>query len=640
MRPDQLGDYRVPSDPRIHPDGVEAVFVVSQMDLEEDRYNRRIWLWDGATARPLTSGPGDSSPRWSPDGSRLAFLRKGTGDDDTPQVAVLRLDGGEAEVVTAFDLGVTELEWSPDGSTIAVVAHEWTDDWKDVDPDDRARKTRRILRLPFRFDNRGWLDDRRSHVWLVDPDAEWKPTRLTDGDFFDRNIAWHPDGTELVFLSARHDERGRDPGVQVWSVPAGGGDVVEESPVGEWSVPHYAPDGILHAIGSDDRWAHPTVSPLRRSVDGVWQQVTKIDRDLVSFLPPLLPAGPQWLDDGSALCLLLDSGAVGVVRIEGDGAVEAVLGGDRAIAGISPAADGTGAVFVATTPADPGEVYWWDGVEEIRLTSLNDEFRQATALVEPERFTIDHDGVSIEGWVYLPPGDETVPLLVNIHGGPAAQYGYAFLDEFQVYAGAGYGVVATNPRGSRGYGTDHLRAIVGRWQDDDPPDLVDELAIPDTAAAQFPRLDIERLGVMGGSYGGFATIRVLAEDQRYRSAIAERGLYSFLSFAGTSDIGPVFDGFYLGHGRADRMEVLWAASPLRHAGRITTPTLVLHSEHDWRCPIEQGEQLFAVLWGNGVDTELVRFPPGEGHELSRSGKPRHRVERFEVVLDWHERHLM
>ena len=160
------------------------------------------------------------------------------------------------------------------------------------------------------------------------------------------------------------------------------------------------------------------------------------------------------------------------------------------------------------------------------------------------------------------------------------------------------------------------------------------------AAAAFPRLDLDRIGVMGGSYGGFATVRVLAADQRYKSAVAERGLYNFHSFAGTSDIGTIFDGFYLGPDRDDRVEALWAASPLRHAGTIVTPTLVLHSEHDWRCPIEQGEQLFSLLKGNGVATELIRFPGPESHELSRSGKPKHRVERFEIVLGWHERHLM
>ena len=609
------------------------------MDLDEDQYDQRIWLWDGTSARPITSGPGDSGPRWSPDGSRLAFLRKGVDEEDRPQVAVLPVDGGEAEVISEFELGVLELEWSPDGSSLAIIAAEWTDEWQGVDPEERSRMPRRITRLPFRFDNKGWLDDKRTHLWLVDPEGRGDPARLTDGDYYDSTVRWHPSGESLVFVSARHDERGLDPGNQIWTVATTGGGPEALTPIGDWSLPSFSADGTLHVIGSEDRWSHPTVHPLLKQANGAWEQVTKVDRNLVVPAPTIDPAGPQWLDDGSALCALEDSGAVRVVRIEPDGAVDELIGGDRAITGASPRHDGSAAVFVASTPTDPGEVYWWLDGEEHAITSLNQEFREAAELIEPERFTIEHDGVTIEGWVYLPPGDESVPLLVNIHGGPATQYGYSFFDEFQVYAGAGYGVVATNPRGSSGYGKDHVRAVVGEWHRDEPPDLVDELAIPEMAAAAFPRLDLDRLGVMGGSYGGFATVRVTAADQRYRSAVAERGLYSFLSFAGTSDIGTIFDGFYLGPDVEDRMAALWAASPLRHADRITTPTLVLHSEHDWRCPIEQAEQLFAVLWGNGVDTELVRFPSGEGHELSRSGKPKHRVERFDIILEWHDRHL-
>ncbi len=639
MQPDQLGDYQVPSDPRIHPDGLRAAFVVTRMDLQEDRYDQRIWLWDGESARPVTSGPGDTSPRWSPDGTRLAFLRKGGQKDDPAQIAVLPVGGGEAEVISDFELGVLELEWSPDGSSMAAVAREWVEPWQDVEPEERSRMPRRITRLPFRFDNIGWLDDKRTHLWLVDSDEDHGTARLTDGDFFDSGARWHPDGESLIFVSARHEERGLDPGTQVWSIAAAGGEPLALTPIGDWSVPSFATDGIVHVFGSEEVWSHPTVHPLLRQTNGGWEQVTKIDRNLVSFAGPIAPEGPQWLDDGTALSTLEDAGAVRVVRIEPDGSVDEIIGGDREITGISPRPDGSAAVFVASTPTDPGDVYWWQDGEERRITSLNDEFREATELVEPERFTIEHDGVTIEGWVYLPPGDDPVPMLVNIHGGPAAQYGYGFFDEFQVYAGAGYGVVATNPRGSSGYGRDHVRAIVGQWHHDDPPDLIDELAIPDAAATAFPRLDLDRLGVMGGSYGGFATARVIAEEHRYRSAVAERGLYSFLSFAGTSDIGTVFDGFYLGPGVEDRMAALWAASPLRHADRITTPTLVLHSESDWRCPIEQAEQLFTVLLRNGVDTEMVRFPAGEGHELSRSGRPKHRVERFEIILDWHDRHL-
>ena len=637
MRPNQLGDYRSPSDARLHPDGVRIAFVVTQMDLDEDHYVRRIWLWDGDEARPLTSGDMNTTPRWSPDGTRLAFLRKGAGDDDLPQLAILRLDGGDATVISDFELGASDIAWSPDGSRIAAVATEWIEEWKDLDKEERGRAPRRITRMGYRFDSRGWIYDKRSHIWLIDVDGDGETVCLTPGDFNEAQIVWTPDGLSIVFVSERHGQRGVDPGSQIWSVPVDGGIPDALTDIGTWGMPSYDRSGNLYALGVDDRWAYPGIAPLQRlEADGSWTQITTIDRNLVTFAPALSPGGPQWLDDGSALSTLEDSGRVRVVKVSPDGDVADVIGGDRLITGIDPRPDGTAAVFTATSSTDPGEVLWWENGEERKLTSLNDEFRSSTVLAEPQRFVIDHDGVEVEGWVYLPEGDARVPLLFNIHGGPATQYGYGFFDEFQVYAGAGYGVVAINPRGASGYGSDFVRAVVGAWHEEMPPDLVDLLAAPDVAAGKFSRLDLDRMGIMGGSYGGFATVRVTAEDQRYKSAIAERGLYVWTSFTGTSDIGTFFDGMYVRRG-ATRDE-LWAASPLRHGDTITTPTLVLHSETDWRCPIEQGEQLFALLQNNDVESEMLRFP-GESHELTRRGKPKHRVERFEAVLEWHGRYL-
>jgi len=637
MRPDQLGDYRVPSDARLHPDGVRVAFVVSRMDLEGDRYVRTIWLWDGDRARPLTSGEADTAPRWSPDGTSLAFLRKGPEETDMPQVAILPLDGGEATVITDFELGASEISWSFGGTCIAAVAAEWDEDGKGLSVEERARTPRRITEMGYRFDGRGWIHDKRSHVWSIDPQGAADPVCLTPGDYNETQIAWAPDDSEIVFASARHDGRFTDPGSQIWTVPADGGEATAATGVGTWGMPSYDRSGVLYAIGRPDRWSYPDVAPLqRRGGDGTFSPFTNVGRNLVTFAPALAPGGPQWLDDGTALSTLEDSGRVRIVRVQTDGSTEDVIGGDRQITGIDPRSDGSAAVFTATSPTEPGDVWWWENGEERRLTDLNAGFAEAAGLVEPQRFTMDHDGVEVEGWVYLPDGDDTVPLLFNIHGGPATQYGYGFFDEFQVYVGAGYGVVAINPRGASGYGSDFVRAVVGAWHEEMPPDLVDLVAAPDAAAARFPRLDLDTMGIMGGSYGGFATVRVTAADQRYRSAVAERGLYVWNSFVGTSDIGTYFDAMYVR--RAATQDELWHASPLRHADAITTPTLVLHSEADLRCPIEQGEQLFRLLQRNGVASEMLRFP-GEGHELSRAGKPKHRVERFDAILEWHGRYL-
>ena len=239
-------------------------------------------------------------------------------------------------------------------------------------------------------------------------------------------------------------------------------------------------------------------------------------------------------------------------------------------------------------------------------------------------------------FVYLPPGEATVPVLLNIHGGPATQYGYTFFDEFQVYTGAGYGVVACNPRGASGRGTDFVRAVrADGWGVVDEADVTAAL---DAALDRFPRLDGGRVGIMGGSYGGFLTAWLIARQDRYASAVVERALLNWPSFGGTSDIGATFGRMYLGADLPDGQARLWEASPLSLAHQIVTPTLIVHSENDFRCPIEQAEQLFMVLKKQGVEAEFLRFP-GEGHELSRSGKPKHRLERFEAILEWHQRHV-
>ena len=635
MQPADVGKLHRVSDPRIHPDGQRVAFTVTAIDLDEDRYVSEIWLWDGETARAFTGGPKDSSPRWSPDGGRLAFLRAGPADSDKPQVAVMAADGGEASVITEFSLGATAPEWAPDGSRLAVVGTTWIDDWADLDDDERKRKPRRITVLPYRGDNQGWLHDRRSHIYLVSAGSD--PECLTPGDFNEAAPAWHPSADRLAFISARHATRGLDPGSQVVEVGVGGGDAVPVGDVGAWSTVSYSPDGALHAVGHVGRYEWPAVTSLFRRDGDQWVDLTgHLDRGVTTFSPPLSPETPQWSADGAALGYLVDSGRIRAVRFDGDEPTT-LVGGDRLVTGFSIRPDGSAIAFTATAVTDPGELWWAEGGEEHRVTALNEGFRSTVPLVEPEEVTIDTEDGAVHGWVYLPPGDDPVKVLFNIHGGPASQYGVGFFDEFQVYVAAGYGVVACNPRGSDGYGHDHVRGVVGEWQKDDPADLRDLRGFLAGVLERHPRLDREHVGVMGGSYGGLITVRILAVDGSFTSAIAERGLYDWISFAGASDIGPWFDRLYVDAQLPDGDDALWRASSLSHAGTVTTPTLIIHSGSDFRTPIDQGQQLYVLLRRLGVETELLWFP-GEGHEMSRSGKPRHRVERFEAILDWHATH--
>jgi dipeptidyl aminopeptidase/acylaminoacyl peptidase len=629
VQPSDIARLGTPSDPRLHPDGSRLVFTLARPDLDADRYERSVWLWDGGDARRFTAGPGDSAARWSPDGARLAFLRAGPDRQAQSQVAVMPADGGEAGVVTSFALGVESVEWSPDGRWLLVLAVTWAEGWDDLDGEERDRRPKRITRFPYRFDGRGWLHDRRRRLWLIDPAGDADPRCLTPDDDDVSMPAWSPDGSRIAYLADRHPHGGIEPGIDAFELEVTSGAVTRVADRRYWAMPAYRPDGVLHLLGVDEHgW--PGIHRLyRREGDGGLTDLSgHLDRSLVS-----LAAGPPrvaW-QDAAAVCPVEDAGSVELVRIRPDGTIDRLVEGARVVTGFDVA--GEVIVFTAAGSDGPGEVHRVDRDGERRLTALNQDVADP---VVPEHFRIATGGLEVDAWVLLPPGAERVPVLVNVHGGPASQYGFGFFDEFQVYAGAGFGVVACNPRGSSGRGEEFLRAVVGDgWG---TVDLADVLGVLDAALDRFPRLDPDRIGIMGGSYGGFLTAWAVASDDRFGSAVVERALLSFPSFAGTSDIGPTFPRHYTAADYPDGWDVWWEKSPLAMADRITTPTLIVHAENDWRCPVEQAEQLFMALLRNGVEAELLRFP-GEGHEMSRSGSPRHRVERFEAIIAWHHRFL-
>ena len=620
MTPDQLADLRIPSDPRLSPGGESVAYLVSQPNLDDDRYDRSIWVDD----RPYTEGPGDSSPRWSPDGRQLAFLRSEEGEP--AQIALMQVSGGEPRVVTDFELGVEAVEWSPDGSSLVAVVIEWTDEWTDIEEDERARRPRRVTSVPYRFDNKGWTHDRRRNLWILNVDGHSEPKRLTEGSFDEETPAWSPDGKTIAFISDRDPDQGLVSGNDAWEVDVSSGEIARVTERGFWTFVSYRGDGVLHLLGNTNP-RYPVDSYLyRRDDDGQLTDLTgHLDRGSVSLSAG--PASIRW-DGDNAVVGLEDSGEFGVVEVSPDGSVTTLVEGQTVVSGFDKA--GGRLVYTASNWDSPGELFS-DGVGTTKLNAGH-----GIDLTEPDHFRVASDGHEIDVWVYMPPGGGPVPLLLNIHGGPASQYGFGFFDEFQVYVDAGYGVVACNPRGSAGRGHDFVSAVKG--QDWGEVDYADVTAAVAAALDRYERLDVDRMGIMGGSYGGFMTAWIIGQEDRWKSAVVERALISWTSFSGTSDIGGVFPENYLEESYPDAWDMWWRRGPLALAHNVTTPTLVLHAEDDHRCPIEQAEQYFMALLRNGTATEFVRFP-GEGHEMSRSGKPRHRKERFEAILDWHDRFL-
>jgi dipeptidyl aminopeptidase/acylaminoacyl peptidase len=644
MTPADLTRIRFLSDAQISPDGRRVAFVVTTLDEERDEYLSHVWVVEtaGGAPRRFTAGPKrDSAPRWSPDGRFLAFLSEREGPKKR-QLHVMPADGGEPSRLTDLPHGVADPVWSPDGTRLAFVAR--VGGWIEPEDDKERRKSRPIrviTTVKYRYNGEGFVYDRRPHLFVVARDGG-EPRQITRGDFDHGDPAWSPDGRWLAFVSARHGTRDDDDIADVWLVAPEGGEPRRltggQGPVGQ---PVFSPDGR-------------SVAYLGRSAPNAFGRNVRLFTAPVDGGPPTGLGGgldrslglegvrPLWSPDGAAILVPADdAGNVGLFRVAAADVGDAgrVVTGDRALRSVSQSSDGRWLAFTATDVGAPPEIFLAaaDGSGERRLTDLNGAWTREVTLSRPERFRIHRAGHDVEVWVYPPvgaPAGGRVPALLNIHGGPHAAYGNGFFDEFQVYAGAGYAVVAANPRGSQGYGEAFTRAVVGDWGGGDFADI---MAALDEALRRRPEIDPGRLGVMGGSYGGFLTSWAVGHTDRFRAACSERAVNSQVTMFGTSDIGHIFNTVEMGGALPWDEPARWIErSPVTHAARIRTPLLIIHAEDDLRCPIEQAEQLFVALKKLGREVVLARVPD-ENHELSRSGTPRHRLERFRLILDWFAR---
>lgn len=684
MRPTDLPLIRTLSEPALHPDGSLAVVAVTRPDLDADAYVGQLWtvpLTPAAGApRRLTRGFRDTSPRFSPDGRLLAFLRAQPGGP--PQVYVVDSGGGEPVQVTDRTLGVSGFQWSPDGASLAFTSRE-PEQGRYGTVEGRgaaAEAPRRITTWKYTQNGLGYSLDRPQHVFLVDvPDVTAEPVvqpapgadgpaepravvaeprRLTDVPTDHGPIAFAPDGS-LVVVAAVHpghdDDLRGDVLLLTWdsATDTGGTDLKVDAaelvgPDADLAVAavEVAADGTLYLLGQDvgaggrDFVARNTAL---YAVDGVGSGVGSGAGSGVGS--PRRLTDPEDLDLGGPLVVTPDGvlavagvrGTQQLVRVAPDGAVTPLTSGDVVVSGsasTSGPADGATPATTVVTFGDPGSygdlaVVEPDGLR--RLTDFSAELRDAGVTTPAELTVQGRDGYPVHGWVAVPAGEGPHPTILMIHGGPFAAYGVGLFDETQVLTDAGYAVVYCNPRGSASYGEAHGRAIRHAMGTVDLHDVLDFL---DGALASDARLDPARVGIMGGSYGGYLTAWTIAHDHRFAGAIVERGFLDPDGFFGTSDIGSFFGAEYVGTDPA----AVAAQSPQAVAGQVTTPTLVLHSEQDLRCPLSQAERYYATLKRGGVDVELVVFP-GEDHELSRSGRPRHRLERFDVVLDWWQRKL-
>lgn len=648
--------------PTIAADGAFAVFATSRPDLEANRGVGQLWraeLPDGPVRR-LTRGTADASPVLSPDGESLAFLRAdGKGK---PQIHVVRAAGGEAVQATDQRGGVSAFAWSPDGRRLGFVSRVLEEGrYGTVEGlGAEAESPRRVTGIRWHANGLGYLAGRPAHLFVIDaPDLESEP-------FYEAAPAVRPGGEQapsprIVAADAVQLTRGEEShygvvfsadGSEIFTVP----DAIESthrdlrSTIVAVSVDGGAQREVLSA-------AHNlSVDDMVVAADGT---VAVIAADVgASGVDFVAPGSALWLLDGEAPRPLtdpetLDLGEVGshisvigddflvqnrsrgrveLLRVTRSGAMNVVFGGDVEVSGHAAVIGTDGSedrvVVAHATPTSFGELTVVGGST---LTDFGADLR-SHGIVEPiEREITGRDGYPVHGWVAVPEGEGPFPVILQIHGGPYASYGIHVFDETQVLVDAGYAVVYSNPRGSAGYGREHGRSIRQEMGTVDHEDVIDFL---DAALEADPRLDAGRVGIMGGSYGGYLTAWIIAHDYRFRGAIVERGFLDPVSFQGTSDIGSFFGDEYVG----DDPDLMDAQSPMSVVDRVVTPTLVLHSELDFRCPLEQATRYYMALKRQGTPTEMLIFP-GEDHELTRGGQPRHRRERFEAVLEWWSRYL-
>lgn len=667
VQPSDIGRLVTLGAPAVSPDGAHVAVAVRRVDLGTNRYRTAIWLTptDGSAPpwRLTGSEQGDSSPAWSPDGTRLAVVtgREGGG----AQLRVLPIGvPGEPVVVCERPEGISEPAWSPDGTRIAFVSRERTARWATGD-DDRAREPRRIDRLFSRLDGEGWIIDRPSTVFVVDAGGG-DPVAVAGGPYEHSSPAWSPDGRTLAVVADREPDWDLDETARIYLVDAAGGDAAGGDAAGgreprlltrsgrHHTHPSWAPDGTrLATLASDDHLAAPAhASPALVDIATGREDVlaTGVDR---TWRPFPGARAPIW-DDGHLLVSCEDRGGVHLYRVAADGpgagTAEALLTGARTVAAYDRAGGST--VVLVTDHDHLGELHVTDGGSLRRLTALTEPFHDAVPRGRtPYRLAVPSpagDG-DIDTWVLLPDEPATgaggrLPVLLSIHGGPMTQYADAWFDEFRLWAGAGYAVVWRNPHGSTGYTQDRVRAIRSPLAETAPGtgwggiDADDVLAALDGALAEFDQLDRDRVGVLGGSYGGYLTSWLAAHhSDRFAAACSERAVNNLESLDWSSDAAGWF-GHELGRSWLDAPEEYRRMSPLHHVRGIDVPMLILHSEDDLRCPVEQADALFVALRLLGQPVEYWRFPE-ESHGMSRDGSPRHRVQRAQIILDFFGRHL-
>ena len=642
----------------VAPDGGHVAFTVTTVVEDENRRHREVWLQPLAGGRPagaafpVTSSNEESSgPRWSPDGSLLAFSSSRGDDPNAVWFIRVRGVGGEAFHIDGVEGSPV---WSPDGTRIAYIKAPDGDredgpavreGW--IAPDavtrtlDAARFDGRVV-TSTRYKQDGRLalqphyQSREKRQLVVVDAAGGTPRQLTELSFNAGAPVWSRDGRVIFFTGDERedDELDSENSGDIWAVDAQGGTVrrLTTNP-GTESAPAVSPDGRYVAFLSTP--ARGSQSDLLVAEIGSDGHFRGLPVNLTGGWD-LRPGAPTWAADGVGVYFSAGIGGDGhLFHAAPGGAVRQITSGDRRLSSFSFSAAGDVMAFTGTDAVTPAELYVGpsDGSSEQKITRFNDAWLSEVNLMPAERLTwAAEDGTAIEGWVVKPVGFReggSYPMVLKIHGGPHSAYGNTFFPTFHVLSAAGFFVLYTNPRGSSGYGHDFQYATRGEWGIVDRDDY---MAGVEEALATYPEIDANRLGVSGGSYGGFMTNWLTATTDRFRAAVTSRSITNWESWWGTSDAQRLTEYEFYGAPWEQR-DLYRRLSPISYVENVTAPTLIIHSENDYRTPIGDGEQWFMSLKKLGVPVEMVRYPRSS-HGLSRTGEPWLLVDRMERIRSW------
>ncbi len=711
-----IWDFVWIGDPQISPDGSRVAFVRVTVNEKKEGYATSIWsvpTAGGEEPHQMTKGDHDSTPRWSPDGKYLLFLRatEKDGKPEPAQLSILSMAGGDSFSFTDLPKGAANPVWSPDGKTIAFTSDTNAEDLakqekkkrkeeelkkavSEVSPSpstDTARKSARkdgatknegeqvakkaeseaehesdihvVSRAVYREDNEGYTDPKHpQHIWTVpaprNAEEKVRPRQLTFGRFDEGNVVWAKDGAQIYFTSLRVDEPYYDlPKSELYTIGVNGGKATKLNSIDM---------GIQNLSLSSDSKQMAFIASATQPVNSY----TQPDLWIVDLTPNAKPrnltakfdfdvgdgvfgdnaaprAGgqnfPTWTADGKSLIEVYGKeGKTILASFDiNTGAATDLTHGNQAVLRFRVSADGSAIIYTTSTSTRINDLFALDrnGGEARQLTDINKELFSKLNLTEPEEISYKtFDGKTIQAWVQKPPDfspAKKYPLILNIHGGPHAAYGYIFEHEFQWMAAKGYVVIYPNPRGSTTYGQDFGNVIQYRYPGDDYKDLmagVDEVI-------RRGYIDKNKLGVTGGSGGGLLTNWVVGQTTRFAAAVSQRDIASWTDWWYTADF-TLFQQTWFKAPPFDGEEEFKARSPLTYIKNVKTPMMFILGESDFRTPPGAGgEEMFRALKFRKIPAVMVRFP-NESHELSRSGQPWHRVERLENIVGWFDHWLM